>query len=92
MEVRRYWEVVEEIKSAQAIEVGAGAGAGLGVKKRQAGAGAETGAKQEQPRQLGSWPQDEKYQWRSNCEWLMNVSRRESFPPTRCDSYIWGSD
>lgn len=61
VEVRRYWEIVEEIKREQAIEVGAN------VRKREGG-----------NQQLGSWPQEEKFQWRTNCEWLMNVSRRTS--------------
>lgn len=73
MEVKRYWEVVEEIRSAQAIEVGAG------MKKRDDGEGTAAEARgEEQLQQLGSWPQDEKFQWRTNCEWLMNVSRRKS--------------
>lgn len=59
-EVRRYWEVVEEIKQEQAIEVG-------GDMRKRAPVP-----------QLDSWPQKERYQWRSNCEWLINVSRRES--------------
>lgn len=69
MEVKRYWEVVEEIKAAQAqaqaIEVGAG------MKERRQGSEQRQG-------QLESWPRNEKMQWRTNCEWLMNVSRRES--------------
>lgn len=73
MEVRRYWEVVEEIKSAQAVEVGAG------MEKRETGPAKASGVKQ-----LGSWPQDEKFQWRTNCEWLMNVSRRESISLDKC--------
>lgn len=61
VEVRRYWEVVEDIKREQAVEVGAN------MRRSDVG-----------DQQLGSWPQDEKFQWRTNCEWLMNVSRRGS--------------
>lgn len=56
VEVRRYWEVVDELKSAapvnDAMELGA--------------------------RGMDEWAREDKYQWRTNCEWLVGVSKRMS--------------
>jgi len=56
VEVKRYWEVVEELKAAAPInEV------------------MELGA-----RGMDEWAREDKYQWRTNCEWLVGVSKRQS--------------
>lgn len=56
VEVRRYWEVVDELKAAapmpEIMELGA--------------------------RGTDEWAKEDKYQWRTNCEWLVGVSKRKS--------------
>jgi hypothetical protein len=52
VEVKRYWEVVDEIKAAAPAEMEA--------------------------RAMDGWTREDKYQWRTNCEWLVGVSKRKS--------------
>jgi len=55
VEVKRYWEIIDELKSASvhdAMKLGA--------------------------RSPDEWAREDKYQWRTNCEWLVGVSKRES--------------
>jgi hypothetical protein len=56
VEVKRYWEVVDELKSAAPIN---------DVMELAA-------------RDMDEWAREDKYQWRTNCEWLVGVSKRES--------------
>lgn len=56
MEVKRYWEIVDEMKSAPGdLEA----------------------------RAMDGWAREDKYQWRTNCEWLVGVSKRNSAPINR---------
>lgn len=53
MEVKRYWEVVDELK-------------------------ADSTSADVEARAMDGWAREDKYQWRTNCEWLVGVSKRKS--------------
>jgi len=58
VEVKRYWEVVDELKP-------------------------DSTSADVEARVMDGWAREDRYQWRTNCEWLVGVSKRNSAPVNR---------